>query len=190
MPRLLCALLLAHAILGSIESPVILADTNPQQITCVRAVPAAIVDKSVFPNSSFVLKYTQSGDIKVPRGIETVRLPNGDKLTIENSGCEYFTLSFKFETARNDTSINNRRYWPNRIVKLMRQVELGIKSPIPLKRGIAALETHISQNPKLNIGKEIDYGGSDIRSIVAIDRIDRISTSRVALVVRFSYGPI
>jgi hypothetical protein len=167
-----------------------LADTKPEQLTCVRDIPKAIVKKSIFPNRSFVLKQTQSGNFKIPIGIETIKLPNGDKLTIENSGCEYFTLSFKFETARNDKSLSNRRYWSNRIVKLMRQIEPGVESPISLKQGIAALETYILQHPKLNIGKEIDYGDKEIRSIVAIDRIEQISTSKVALVARFSYGPM
>jgi hypothetical protein len=190
MYRLSFALLSASAILMSIESPTILADTKPGQFTCVRAVPTAIVKKSVFPNSYFVLKQTQSGDFKIPIGIETIKLPSGDKLTIENSGCEYFTLSFKFETARNGKSLSNRRYWSNRLIKLMQQIEPGTESPISIEQGIAALETDISQHPKLNIGKEIDYGGSEIRSIVAIDRIEQISTSKVALVARFSYGPM
>jgi hypothetical protein len=190
MPRLLFALLLAPAILVSSGSPVVLADTKPQEFTCVRAVPTSIVKKAIFRNSSFVLNYTPSGEFKIPIGIETVRLPNGDKLTIENNGCEFFTLTFKFETARKSKSLGNRRYWSKQIVKLMRQVEPGVASPLSLKRGITALETYILRQPKLNFGQEIDYGGKEIRSFVAIDRIERISTSRVGLVVRFSTGPL
>ena len=187
MNRCLFVFLLVSSI--AVVAPIAIAQTDPQSFSCARATPTAIVKKSVFPNSSFVLEQHVSNNIKVPVGIETFRLADGTKLTIENGGCESYSLSFRFETDRATAKIGNRRYWFNRIVKLLRQVQPGLESS-QLKQGIGGLETYIAQHHNLELDKDIDYGGKEIRSLVTITNIAPLPKSKVVLEVRFYDGPL
>ncbi len=169
-------------------SPV-LAQSNIQPFTCPRGVPTAIVNKSVFERS-FVVKSFASNGVKIPLGIETIRLPDGDRLTIEHSGCENVTYTFKFETNSRGIAISNRRYWFDRVARSMRRVEPGLNTSVNyLRRGISTLETKVRQRD-IHLDRQIDYGASDPRSTVTVTNIAALPNSRVALTVVFSYGPI
>jgi hypothetical protein len=100
------------------------------QDTCVRSTPTPIVKKSVFPNTSFVLKKTNNRGLIISEGIETVKLNNGDRLTITNSGCEFLTLNFRFETNRRSKNSQDPKYLYQRSARLMRQIVGGLNSPI------------------------------------------------------------
>ena len=171
-------------------TPAGLAQKTPEPFSCSRAIPKSIVKQSVFPNSSFVLKQLDSNGNNIPVGIETVRFANGNKLMIENGGCENFTLVFRFETDFQGAKLTERRYWFKRVVKLMRQIEPGLKPPTIIPQGIQALAAYIAKNQDLQLDREIDYGGSDIRSIVMIRKIERRSDRKVLLEISFTNGPL
>ena len=59
---------------------------------CFRSKAGNIIDKEIYPNSVFSLNPDNL------TAIEFVELKNGDILTIENTGCEYFILNFIFES--------------------------------------------------------------------------------------------
>ncbi|WP_309731742.1 hypothetical protein, partial [Chamaesiphon sp. OTE_75_metabat_556] len=100
MLNILPILLLCSSLLALFSQQVENREVMIAQDTCVRSTPTPIVKKSVFPNTSFVLKKTNNRGLIISEGIETVKLNNGDRLTITNSGCEFLTLNFRFETNR------------------------------------------------------------------------------------------
>src|ERR1051326_6096260 len=71
---------------------------------CVRGTPEPVVKKNIFPKTTFQL---QADGLTA---YETVDFDNGDKLIITNAGCEYYVLTFRFETARfkNERSKHNK----------------------------------------------------------------------------------
>jgi hypothetical protein len=161
-----------------------------QQEVCVRAVPKPIVKKRVFPNTKFSLIREQQSGYTIATGIETIELVNGDRLTITNTGCEYVTLVFEFDTNRIERSkINDRRYLYRRSAWLMKQVRSGLNSPLDLQRGIAALEKY-ADTPQPQLDKEIDYGGADMRSIVRLESVQYLRTNEIGAKIIFSFGPL
>ena len=63
-------------------------------------------------------------------GIETLTLTDGDKVTLTQSGCEYFILKFKFETSRFAADTTNVPYWGNAALSFMRKIEKGLDVPL------------------------------------------------------------
>jgi len=161
------------------------AQTSKQQTSdCTRSTPVPVVKKSVFPNSAFKL----SRDKRT--GTETVKFANGDKLTITNTGCEYYYLGFRFETSRFSAPSSDTKYWFEQAVKLIKQTEKGIDAPVQMADAIQALTKYIENTKKPEFGNEIDYGGTDIRTFVSVKKIKKISTQKFALEVYFAVGPL
>jgi hypothetical protein len=167
-------------------------------VECVRSIPTPIVKKAVFPDTSFALKNIDYVGVVVPLGLETVQLKNGDKVTITNSGCENFTLSFQFETSRFTGQLQDTKYWFARSVELMQQIEpgldtsiaIGASKAIDLKQGIAILEKYMMTTANPAIGQEINYGDRDIRSIVQLADVKQLGNQSFAVKVIFSIGPL
>ena len=142
---------------------------SPQTEDCTRAVPESIVKKSVFPQTTFDL----SEDKRT--GTETVTFSDGDKLIITNTGCEYYYLSFRFETKRFSARTTDTKYWFKRAVELIEKTESGINdAPIQMKKAAAALKSHLKRTKKPQFGEEIDYGGNDIRTFVTVKKIQKL----------------
>jgi hypothetical protein len=178
-------------LLATILPTVTLAkDQSPEKIRCARSIPQPIINKSVFPNSKFVLKNIDYGAVVVPLGLETVEFNNGDKLVITNSGCEYFTLSFQFETGRGKDDVTDAKYWFTRSVELMRQTEKGIDKSFDISRGIKALEDYSKSNTNPLIDKDVDYGGQDIRSFFKLEEVKKLDNNKFMVRVSFSVGPL
>src|SRR6186997_553555 len=55
---------------------------------CIRGQAASVIKKTVYPNSTFKLNKDNH------TGTENIDLENGDKLIINNWGCEYYVLTF------------------------------------------------------------------------------------------------
>lgn len=160
------------------------AQTN-QQNDCPRATPTRIVKKSVFPKTTFKL----SRDRRT--GTETVKFSNGDRLIITNAGCEYFYLGFRFETGRFSARTSDTKYWFTQAIKLINEVEKGINEPaIQLPDAVRALKKYVKKNPQPKVGEEIDYGGTDIRTFVALKQIKRLPKKRFAIELYFAVGPL
>ncbi len=152
---------------------------------CIRAVPESIVKKSVFPQTTFNL----SEDKRT--GTETVELPNGDKLIITNTGCEYYYLSFRFETERFSAPTTDTQYWFKRAVEIIEETENGISdAPIQINKAVTALESYLEKTKKPQFGEEIDYGGNDIRTFVTVNKVQKLAKSKFALEITFAVGPL
>jgi hypothetical protein len=187
--RVLMALLLAP-LFSTLPTATLAKEQSPERMECVRSIPRPIINKSVFPNTKFVLKNIDTGGVVVPLGLETVEFENGDRLIITNGGCEYFTLSFQFETSQFARKITDTKYWFARSVELMRQIETGIDPSVNIQQGIQALENYTLKNPHPSIGQEIDYGGQEIRSFVALTEVKRLTDQKFTVIVNFSVGPL
>lgn len=152
---------------------------------CVRGQAETITKKDIFPKTSFVL---QADSLTA---IETVMLDNGDKLIIRNWGCEYYVLTFRFETSRLKADTSAMKYWYVNSVKLMNEVKHGIDAPIDIEKGIEALNNHISGNAfDLQLQSEVDFGINEIRNFVTLDSISPIDKNRFAITVSFAMGPL
>ena len=120
-------------------------------------------------------------------GIETVIMDNGDKLIIHNWGCEYYTLTFRFETTRYHADTSDLHYWFAAARRLITGI-IGIThSPLPIKTGVMHFGEG-ARDPKL--GQEFDFGRGEIRDFVVFNRVEQISDKEFAVEVSFSKGPL
>ncbi len=163
--------------------------TDSAQISdCVRGAAEPIVRKSVFSNTTFHLQPDKL------TGIETVELPQGDKLIINNYGCEYYALNFQFETSRFQEDTSKVYFWYKTAGALMNGIREGIDAPIDINKGIAKLTEFAKKSKrtgrKLKIGQEVYFGGETIMESVVINRVEKIDDKRYAVEIIFAIGPL
>jgi hypothetical protein len=156
-----------------------------QAINCTRGQAEPIVKKSVFPNTDFQLQADNR------TAIEAVDLKNGDKLIIRNWGCEYYCLTFNFETSRFQKDTANLGFWFKASSKLMTEVLKGIDAPADLKRGIAALNDYIGNDKPNNYrnlekGHRIYFGLREPREFVTVDGIQKLSEKKFSVKLTFT----
>jgi len=160
-----------------------------ESFECVRATPEPIIKKEVYPQTTFVLQKNKSfpfNDI----GFETVKFRNGDKLTIEHSGCENYTLIFRFETSRYNGKPADARFWYKKAVQLMQQAKKGFGSNNLIDRGMKALNSYIKNNRTLRFAKEISFGGEVIRDVVFFNQVKKRKGNRYEVELSFGIGPL
>jgi hypothetical protein len=155
------------------------------QLNCTRSQAEPILKKDVYPLATFVL---QPDSIT---GIETLIFDNGDKLIIKNHGCEYYILTFRFETSRFKTANSDLNYWFSAASMLMDEIKSNLNVPINIESGIIKLNDYISKNHSdLKLGEEIDFGTEEIRSFVTVNKIEKLSDEKQAVEISFSVGPL
>ena len=160
------------------EKQIILTD-------CTRGAAEPIIKKTVYPQTTFVLQPDSL------TGIETVSFENGDNLTIKNWGCEYYVLTFRFESSRLKADTTSLKYWYVSAYKIMTEMKQGIDAPIDIEKGLQALNNYISKNVfDLKLQTEIDFGGDEIRSYVSVDRVEKITDKKYAVEISFVTGPL
>lgn len=150
---------------------------------CVRGQAEPIVRKSVYPNAVFKLNSDNHS------GTEVVNFENGDKLTIENGGCEYYVLAFRFETSRFQADTTDILFWLDKGITLMSEVEDGIDSYY-VTQGIKGLKDFLKTSNNLTLGEEIVFNDSDIRDFASVDRIQKITDKKYAIEISFATGPL
>lgn len=155
------------------------ADTD-----CVRGKAEPIVDKHIYPNVQFGMNKDHV------TAKETVALGNGDTMTIDNVGCEYYINSFTFITSRFKDDTTNVTAWAAHAVAMLNEVAPALNTPINVKGGILALSKEMKQGKSILLNKEIDYGSGEIRSFVVLERIGRQANGKYVVVVSFDYGPL
>lgn len=171
------------------EEKEIVQEKTDEFDNCIRGQAKPIIKRSHFPNTKFVL---QSDSIT---GIETVNFDNGDKLILTNGGCEYFTLSFRFETSRFQHDTKDFEFWCYRAIELMYNIVKGIDAPIDVRKGIDELQNkceisfHMDYE-SFELGDQLDYGGDDIRSFMAVTKIEKLNAEKYAVELYFSMGPL
>jgi len=164
-------------------------ENNENDSNCIRGKAEPIIKKSVFPNTTFQIQPDKL------TAIETVNFDNGDKLIIKNWGCEYYVLTFRFETSRYQEDTANLSFWFKKSALLLNELTKGIDSPINIKSGIDKLVTKIDDDKKNNyqnlaLGEEIDFGGDDIRDFLTIEKIEKLTDRKFAIEISFSTGPL
>ncbi|MFM7855349.1 MAG: hypothetical protein ACKO96_26340, partial [Flammeovirgaceae bacterium] len=102
---------------------------NNDESGCIRGQAESVINKSVYPNATFKLNEDNR------TGTETVRIKNGDKLTINNWGCEYYALTFRFETNRFSADTTDINYWTDKGFELMREIKSGLDAPLDIEGG-------------------------------------------------------
>lgn len=165
------------------------AANDENSFECVRAEPEPIIKKEVFPKTTFRLEKNK----EFPHqnlGYETVEFENGDKLLIENVGCENYTLIFHFETDRFTGKTDDVRFWYKTAAELIAQVNKGTNEPYLIKSGLKALNSYIKKNEQLKFAEEIDFGGSEIREVVTFNEIKKLKNDKVEIIISFGAGPL
>jgi hypothetical protein len=121
-----------------------------------------------------------------------VDLKNGERLIINNWGCEYFVLKFRIETERFQADTTNTIYWLDKAVILMKEIENGIDAPLNIQGGIESIRIHMASmdSRTYELGEEIVFKDDIIRDFVTLDRVQRINDKRFALEISFATGPL
>lgn len=167
------------------DRPSEIASVKDLRDECVRGQAEPVIKKSVFPKTTFTLQPDSL------TAIETVDFDNGDKLTLRNWGCEYYVLTFRFETSRFKADVTDLKYWYVAVYKIITGMKQGIDAPVNIGRGLQALNEYISKSaPDLTLHKEIDFGGDEIRDFVTVERIEKLTDKKYALTVSFTTGPL
>lgn len=171
---------------GSQSLPASVKDLREE---CARGQAEPIIKESVFSNTKFVLQPDSL------TAIETVIFDNGDNLTIRNWGCEYYILTFRFETSRFQNDTTNIPYWYKKSVLLVSELNKGLDAPIDIKKGIDKLINHIDSDmvnnyANLEFGQEVDFGGEDIRDFVTVEKVEKLTDKTFALTISFATGPL
>jgi hypothetical protein len=164
-------------------------NAQTQSDECVRAAPKPIVIKKIFPKTTFVIKKNKAFPFEL-KGFETVNFKNGDKLVIENGGCENFTLIFRFETDRFSEKPADVKFWYQKSIQLMREMLSGIDAPIALRQGTNALASYLKKTSRPKFNQEIDFGGTEIRDTTSLVSVKKINQNRYKIELFFSTGPL
>lgn len=137
------------------------------------------------------------GSLKTELYHETVTFDNKDQLIIHNWGCEYFVLTFRFETSRFQDNVDNLVYWYLIVYVLMTEIIKGLDTPFVTSKKLATLksftEDKIKTNPKsFKIGEKIKLSGDDsvIRNFITVDKIEKITDKKFGIEISFSIGPL
>lgn len=157
---------------------------------CVRATPESILKKKHFVESNFTLRKNEEYPFQM-LGFETAKFKNGDKLIIENIGCENYTLVFRFETERFSGQISRTKYWYQAAFQLIEQTKKGIADDSGLvKNGTKALSSYIRTNKNPKLDEEIEFGGKEIRSVVTVRKPIKRRGNTVEIEIAFGIGPL
>ncbi len=158
---------------------------------CVRAIPEPIIKKQVFPKKSFKLEKSKSYPFESV-GYEKVQIENSLNLTIINSGCENYTLTFRFELSNLSHRIEDTRFWYRKAVELMLMVKKGIRSQDSslINRGTNAVNSYIKKNIKPKYENYIDFGGSEIRNVAVVNKVKKQGQKKYQIEISYGIGPL
>jgi len=163
--------------------------SNETESECIRGEAHPIIKKEIYLHSTFVMQPDSL------TAFESLTFENKDKLIIHNYGCEYYILTFRFETARFQEDITNLPFWFRKSATLMSEINDGIDTPFDIKKGLKKLNQYIdndssSDYKNLKFGEQIDFGDDDIRSFVTVDKIEKLTDKKYAVEISFALGPL
>lgn len=150
----------------------------------VRSQAESIVRREIFPNALFKLNDDNH------TGIEKIDLKDGEQLLIRNWGCEYYVLTFRFETTRFRADTTDIRYWMDKAIILMNEIEKGLDAPLNISGGTRATRSFLESNKEYKLGEEIVFNQSEIRDFVTIDRIQKMNDKKFAIEISYAMGPL
>lgn len=156
---------------------------------CTRGTPEAVIKKNSFSKTSFELNEQKN------QAIETVDFDNGDKLIIKNWGCEYYALTFRFETSRFQSESSDMGFWYKRTVSMLNEINKKIDAPIDVVKGTDQLMNRIEEDvpngyQNLTFNEDLNFEEGEMRSFVRIDKVEKLSDNKFAIEVTFAKGPL
>ena len=137
--------------------------SKAQDDPCVRSIPEPMLDHKLFKDAKFILNK------KKRIGIETVTLPNGDKLKLENCGCETFTILFTLSSSKTEFSKSKLDVCYVTAAQTLTEISHNNKMPWTIRRIVGILKKCSSHPPKL--GKEINIEPGEIPTAFVMDSI-------------------
>jgi len=152
-------------------------------VDCPRGAPERIVKPSVEPQPTFELDKAKNV------ASEILQFQNGDKLVVKNGGCEYFVVTFRFETTRFKADTTDMMYWLDKSTILVGEIAEAIDAPIDFNDGVAMIKKMNGPEVKYEPGQEIVYAEGEIRQFASLDRVEQLDPSRYAVEVTFALGP-
>lgn len=153
-------------------------------VDCPRGIPERIVKESVEPQPTFELDKNKNV------AFETLQFENGDKLVVKNGGCEYYVVTFRFETNRFKADTSDMMYWLDKSAVLVSEVSDAIDAPLDFNDGVAMIKKVNGPEVKYEPGQEIVYSEGEIRQFATLDRVQKLGDTRYAVEVTFALGPI
>jgi hypothetical protein len=150
---------------------------------CPRGTPEAVADTSLFTEHEFYLNKQI--------GFESFVTPKGDKIQVTNSGCEHYMLAFHIETARFNHKTGDLKYWYKSSAELLSELKDGVKVGFDWQKGVEALKEGVDKETgkQAQLKEEIDFGGTDIRSYVSLDNVQK-KGDKYVIEVTFGVGPL
>ncbi|MDI1256378.1 MAG: hypothetical protein PSV16_09765 [Flavobacterium sp.] len=154
---------------------------------CVAGTPEPIIRRDHVANYKFKILTKQTLE-------ETALLNNGDHVSIIIGGCEYYTLTFRFETSRfNDPTDDIAAWYANAHDLVTENLATWGNPNIEIKRGLMALSDYRNkniENGQLKFNEEIDFDSDEIRNFVILEKIEKLENGKFAVTVVFSRGPL
>ena len=151
---------------------------------CIRGQAEPVIRREVYSTATFKL----NDDNRT--ATETAKLKNGDKLTINNWGCEYYALTFRFETERFQADTTDINYWIDKGLQLMREIKNGLDAPLDIEGGEGAIKKYLKEKKEYKLGDWVDYGNETIPNTLTVDRIQKLADKRFAIELTYSVGPL
>lgn len=137
------------------------ADDYWKRNGCVRSLPEPTLSSRFFPGRTFVL------DQESGKGIENVTVNKGLKLTVVNSGCEYFVLEYHFKF-QGKMPQGDVKFWYEKAVDSIDAIVDANTSPANLKKARDAIRKYLnSENPKF--GEEIEMSKNVMREFIVVN---------------------
>jgi hypothetical protein len=167
----------------NIETDTAVAYEDFDYANCARGPAESVLKKDVYPDAVF----KRNPDNHT--GTETLDLAGGERLIIRNWGCEYFILTFRFETERFQADTTDINFWLDKAVILMNEIERGLNTPLDIHGGTVATANHAKAVKPYRLGEEIVYDDGDVRDYVTFDRIQKMSDRRFAVEISYAKGP-
>ncbi|MCC3160791.1 hypothetical protein LJ737_26375 [Hymenobacter sp. 15J16-1T3B] len=155
---------------------------SPRQDDCPRGLPEPVLKKAVFPTARFQLNKARR------EGFETAQLGGGTRLSVRNWGCETYTLTLRFEGQLGKVPADARA-WYRQAAALLRQTAPGLDAAVHPAQAAAAL-TRAAARAAPALNQELDYGGTDIREYVVLEKARRVGSHGYDLAVTLSIGPL
>lgn len=155
---------------------------------CTRSIPSPVLDSTQFPDYSFKLEKIQEGNVL--QGIEFALLKSGSSLTITNSGCEYYSLTFEFTTGNHSEKTDNLAYWAKTAVSLLNEIKDHCDAPVDWETLEKELLKAYKPNSKNALKKELIINDSEIGTVASLEKIEQLDKQTFKISLQYAVGPL
>jgi hypothetical protein len=129
---------------------------------CVRGEPEAM-----FPNRVATIRSTAFHPVSSHEATEEVVFAGGERLRIRNWGCEYFVLTFRYESKALIASGDGRAWHQRAAEVLERLARLKPRAPFDLPLAARQLRKALRTPAALPLEQEIDVEGDGVEFLQA-----------------------